>query len=100
MNSKSTKKPAPLNRSISLSPAEISKLKNKLITVKKNVNGQEIKNKIIHGNIFEVLDFLPDSFVDLLFIDPPYNLHKKFNLTNFKEMNDGEYARMDRFMAF
>ncbi len=93
MNSKSTKKPAPLNRSISLSPAEISKLKNKLITVKKNVNGQEIKNKIIHGNIFEVLDFLPDSFVDLLFIDPPYNLHKKFNLTNFTEMNDGEYAK-------
>ena len=91
MNSISTKKPAPLNRSISLSPSEISKLKNKLITVKKNVNGQEIKNKIIHGNIFEVLDFLPDSFVDLLFIDPPYNLHKKFNLTNFTEMNDSDY---------
>ena len=43
------------------------------------------------GILFEVLDFLPDSFVDLLFIDPPYNLHKKFNLTNFKEMNDNEY---------
>jgi len=55
------------------------------------VNKQEIKNKIINGNIFKILDFLPDNFVDLLFIDPPYNIHKKFNLTRFKEMNDTEY---------
>jgi len=91
MNNSNKKKPAPLNRTISLSPAEASKLKSELMSVKKNVNKQEIKNKIINGNIFKILDFLPDNFVDLLFIDPPYNIHKKFNLTRFKEMNDTEY---------
>ena len=91
MNFGTKKKPAPLNRTISLSPAESSKLKSELMSVKKNVNKQEIKNKIINGNIFKILDFLPDNFVDLLFIDPPYNIHKKFNLTRFKEMNDTEY---------
>lgn len=91
MNLNSTKKPAPLNRTLSLSPAEISKLKSKLLTVKKNITKQGIKNKIIKGDLFKILDFLPDNFIDLLFIDPPYNLHKKFNRTNFKEMNDDKY---------
>ena len=100
MNNSNKKKPAPLNRTISLSPAESSKLKSELMSVKKNVNKQEIKNKIINGNIFKILDFLPDNFVDLLFIDPPYNIHKKFNLTRFKEMNDTEYEeRIDSWLS-
>jgi len=87
----SEKKPAPLNRTLSLSPSEISKMKKKLVTVKKDADKQDINNKIINGDLFKVLDFLPNNFIDLLFVDPPYNLHKKFNLTNFNGMNDNEY---------
>ena len=86
MNLNSTKKPAPLNRTLSLSPAEISKLKSKLLTVKKNITKQGIKNKIIKGDLFKILDFLPDNFIDLLFIDPPYNLHKNY-LQNWSHQN-------------
>ena len=91
MNFGTKKKPAPLNRTLILSPGETAKLKTKLLSIKKNATAGDIKNKIINGNIFEIVDFLPNNFIDLLFIDPPYNLHKKFNLTRFKEMNDTEY---------
>jgi site-specific DNA-methyltransferase (adenine-specific) len=37
------------------------------------------------------MDFLPDNFVDLLFLDPPYNLNKNFSSVNFKEMKDDDY---------
>jgi site-specific DNA-methyltransferase (adenine-specific) len=43
--------------------------------------------------VFDVLDFLPSGFVDLLFIDPPYNLNKSFNSTQFKELPLAEYAK-------
>jgi DNA modification methylase len=87
----SAKKPAPLNRTLSLPPSEISKMKKKLVAIKKDVGKQDINNKIINGDLFKVFDFLPNNFIDLLFVDPPYNLHKKFNLTNFNGMNDNEY---------
>ncbi len=32
-----------------------------------------------------IINFLPDKFVDLLFLDPPYNLNKKFSQTNFRK---------------
>jgi site-specific DNA-methyltransferase (adenine-specific) len=53
----------------------------------------EIVNKTINQDIFEVLEYLPDSFVDLIFVDPPYNLNKKFNLTSFKEMDSLAYEQ-------
>src|SRR5690606_37855520 len=52
----------------------------------------ELQNKLIKGNLFDVLGILPDNFIDLLIIDPPYNLQKKFNSSEFKEMNEEEYS--------
>src|SRR5690554_6567527 len=85
------KRKAPLNRTLTLSPSEISSLKEKIITLNEKSSLKEIKNRIINGDIFSVIDYLPDNFVDLLFIDPPYNLYKKFNSGKFNEMNDSEY---------
>ena len=36
---------------------------------------------------------LPNSFVDLLILDPPYNLFKNYNGTLFKEKGKREYQR-------
>lgn len=91
MNSKQIKKPAPLNRTLTISLTEVSKLKHKLFTINKSVGQHKIKNKIIRGDIFQILDLLPKNFIDLLFIDPPYNLYKQFNLTKFKEMDGAKY---------
>ncbi|MGA8263460.1 MAG: DNA methyltransferase [Ignavibacteriaceae bacterium] len=87
------KKRAPLNRTLTVSEKEITDLKKKLLfTSGKILSKKQIINKIIHGDIFDVLELLPDKFVDLLFVDPPYNLDKKFNLTVFKEMGNEKYA--------
>ena len=53
---------------------------------------ENILNKTINGNTFEILKKLPKKFVDLLIVDPPYNLSKNYNGKKFKEMNDSDYA--------
>lgn len=91
MSFKQTKSKAPLNRTLTLSSPEIKAFKENLLLIDKDVPLYQITNKIINGNIFDTLDFLPNNFIDLLFIDPPYNLYKKFNSGEFKEMNDEDY---------
>lgn len=87
------KKRAPLNRTLTLTDSERAEFNKKLLFNKeKPFASKNIVNKIINGDIFHTLDLLPDSFIDLLFVDPPYNLHKKFNLTTFKEMDIDKYA--------
>jgi site-specific DNA-methyltransferase (adenine-specific) len=81
----------PRNKTIQLTKSEILKYKKRLIKITKPVSIEEIKNKIINQDIFEVLDFLPCSFADLVFIDPPYNLNKRFNFASFKEMDLKKY---------
>jgi len=94
------KQRAPRNKTIILSDSEISNLKNRLIKINKSSSLEIIENKTIHQDIFEVLDYLPDSFVDLIFVDPPYNLNKTFNLTSFKEMESEKYEQwLDSWVA-
>ena len=85
------KKRAPYNRTLVLLPEEIEKLKMNLLNLSESARANDIENKIIKQDLFEAIDFLPDKFIDLLFIDPPYNLDKKFNNTTFKEMDSDEY---------
>ena len=51
-----------------------------------------IENKIVNQDIFEILEFLPNSFADLLILDPPYNLTKTFNSTTFRKKSAAKYA--------
>ncbi len=88
-----SKKKAPRNRTIELNDVEIERFRKKLIKIDRPVLVEEIENKTICQDVFEVLDYLPDKFVDLVFVDPPYNLNKKFNLTSFKEMESDKYER-------
>lgn len=87
------KQRAPRNRTITLTNTEIERFEKKLIKIKKPVSVEEIENKTIWQDIFEVLDYLPNSFIDLVFVDPPYNLNKTFNRTLFKEMDPEKYER-------
>lgn len=86
------KQRAPRNRTITLDKNEILNFENKLIKIDKPVSVSDIENKTINQDIFQVLDFLPERFVDLVFVDPPYNLDKKFNLTTFKAMESEKYG--------
>ncbi|NQU77267.1 site-specific DNA-methyltransferase [Candidatus Falkowbacteria bacterium] len=87
----SDKNRAPRNRTINLSKDDILKYGDKLLKIGKTIAIDDILNKTIYGDIYDVVDYLPSGFVDLVFVDPPYNLSKKFNLTSFKEMESDKY---------
>lgn len=86
------KKGAPRNRTVSIDEAELSFLKKRIASLKSFTSVEELIDKTICGNTLEILVYLPDHFVDLAFIDPPYNLTKNFNSMSFKEMNSNSYA--------
>ena len=79
------------NRTLFITDEDIEIFSKKLIKVEKEVNENDIINKTINQDIFEVLDFLPSNFVDLLFVDPPYNLKRGFNEVSFDKMSREDY---------
>ncbi|MCU0413097.1 MAG: site-specific DNA-methyltransferase, partial [Ignavibacteriaceae bacterium] len=85
------KKPAGLNRSLRLTEAELIKYSSQLINLTEPQKLKSVTNKIINQDILSAVKYLPENFVDLLFIDPPYNITKKFNRVVFREMNNDEY---------
>jgi site-specific DNA-methyltransferase (adenine-specific) len=86
------KKPAPQNRTLTLAKTEKEKLSRSLLRLEKKVSAQNIVNRTICQDIFSAAPLLPDAFVDLLFLDPPYNLDKTFGKSEFKRMANLEYA--------
>src|SRR3989338_1570705 len=85
------KQRAPRNRTIVLNDEDVLSLRERLIQLDKPASLEDIENKTIHQNTFEALEYLPNQFVDLVFVDPPYNLDKTFNLTSFKAMEVEQY---------
>jgi site-specific DNA-methyltransferase (adenine-specific) len=83
---------APRNRTIILADEDKSRYQTQLIRLDTPVDAENIINKTICQNLFDLLDHLPGQFVDLLFVDPPYNLNKSFNQRNFNQMSLGAYA--------
>ena len=49
-------------------------------------------NSTIIGDSFENVKKLADSSIDLLIVDPPYNLRKFYHGNSFNKMTMGEYA--------
>lgn len=86
------KQKAPKNRTLALNELEKSKLTKKLALLKSKSVIKKIENKIINQDFFEAVKFLPDKFIDLLIIDPPYNLNKSFNQFNFKSRSINQYS--------
>jgi site-specific DNA-methyltransferase (adenine-specific) len=83
---------APRNRTLRLSPTEKARYASRLVRLCALVPLHDIANKTIHQDLLMMLAWLPESFVDLLFIDPPYNLTKEFNGTTFREQSADAYT--------
>jgi len=93
------KKRAPRNRTLSIKENEISFYEKEFVNLNKKVSIQTVLNKTINQDLNEALSFLPDNFVDLLFLDPPYNLQKDFNTIKFREMSIEDYSKwIDDFL--
>ena len=79
---------SPNNRTLILYKEEKEELEKQLTKLNKPVEILEITNKTIFGDLLQNLKHLPTAFVDLLIIDPPYNLDKQFGDTKFSKMSD------------
>lgn len=94
------KNKAPYNRTLEISPAEEKALKSGLLKLNSPVKLNQINNRIINQDLFSVIDLLPDSFVSLLFIDPPYNIYKTFNSNTFSIVDTDKYELwMDSWLS-
>ena len=90
---------APRNKTLAISDEDVVVHLNNLVELKKQATTAEIANRTINQDLFKMVDLLPNKFVDLLFIDPPYNLTKTFNSNNFKETSDNNYEEwLDSWM--
>lgn len=91
---------SPLNRTLKISKSDFDKYIPRLITINKKETVSKIINKTICQDLNEVIDLLPDNFVDLLIIDPPYNLNKSFNSLKIKAKTIDEYSQWaDNFIS-
>ena len=79
------------NKTIDISVEDGKKYLERCITLSKKAKTSSILDKTILGDAFSVLPLLPEKFVDLLIVDPPYNLNKDFNGTKFQKMTDDMY---------
>ncbi|MDR2650827.1 MAG: site-specific DNA-methyltransferase [Prevotellaceae bacterium] len=87
------KERAKRNKTITLSPDEYACFAQKICNLKgiKRIEIEDILNKTINNNLFDIIDYLPQQFADLIIIDPPYNLTKEFNGFTFKSSSKDEY---------
>ena len=74
-----------------LTEAEEAKYSQRLLILERPVEIQQILNRTINQDILVAASFLSDEFIDLLFIDPPYNLDKAFNGSKFKKRSQDNY---------
>ncbi len=82
---------SPRNRTLTLTEDERRRLAPQLLSPQKTLVADDLANRIIHGDFLEVIDFLPDAFVDLLILDPPYNLDKQFGDVKFGHLSNDAY---------
>ncbi len=75
---------ANLNRSIILESIEQEQLARQLVRIDQTITLDQVLNRTVNGDVFQVVDYLPENSVDLVFADPPYNLDKKFNSNSFE----------------
>ncbi|MEW5851986.1 MAG: site-specific DNA-methyltransferase [Myxococcota bacterium] len=81
------------NRSVRLSDDERGTFARRLARVERPVSCSDILDRTICGDMLKVAPLLPAGFVDLLFLDPPYNLNKQFNQTSFAAVPLEEYEQ-------
>ncbi len=85
------KRRAPRNRTLTCAPEEKARLAAKILYPDELARTGSVGGRIICGDTFEVAENLPRGFIDLLVLDPPYNLSKNYGDRLFKEKGKADY---------
>ncbi len=78
------------NRSLELTELDRQRLKPKLISIDQAKRSLPVGT--IQADSVSIASLLPDRFVDLLILDPPYNLSKNFNGLRFERRSVEAYT--------
>lgn len=81
---------APRNRTLTLGEEEIPSLRP-LISSAADLRDGYHDDMIVNADLFDCLDLIPDSYFNLIIIDPPYNLSKDFHGRKFSAMKGEDY---------
>jgi site-specific DNA-methyltransferase (adenine-specific) len=87
----STKQRAPRNKTITLTDEDRRALRPLLATPSQALS--EFSDRTFLGDCVAIAPLLPRAFVDLLFLDPPYNLNKRFGDVDFTRRPVEEYTQ-------
>ncbi len=80
------------NRTLVLSEAERLRLQSCLVTPAQLQGGHPFLDQTIQGDCLAIAPLLPPQSIDLLVLDPPYNLTKTFNGKRFSRQSVAAYA--------
>lgn len=79
------------NRTLTADASEAQQLRDMLL-IPDSIHGMNFLGRTICGDCFEVLKKIPNRTVDLLILDPPYNLNKKFGAKSFSRVSVDDYT--------
>ena len=85
------KKRAPRNRTLTCTEAELASLSTDLLRLTEAASPELLTNRIVNQDLDHAMPFLPAGFVDLLILDPPYNLTKNYNGHIFRSREAEDY---------
>ncbi len=86
-----SKTPSAKNRSVRLTEADKSRLRKKLLKPA-DFKRMEVPVGTYNGDCLDLLNHIPEASVNLLFLDPPYNLAKEFKSSKFCRRTPAEYG--------
>lgn len=79
------------NRTMICTPKEIDNYSKELLELHSFENIADICDRIICQDMFFAVKYLPNNEIDLLILDPPYNLSKNYNNHIFRKKNSSDY---------
>lgn len=79
------------NKTIQMTVEEGQAYLEQCISISEKATLDTVLDKTIYGDTFETLRLLPEKSVDLLIVDPPYNLDKNFHGNKFNKTSDELY---------
>ena len=83
---------APRNRTLFVEVSESEQLQSRLFVERPHTRFLQPIEGTINGDFREWIPLLPAVHVDLLFLDPPYNLNKVFNGRRFSRSSVDDYT--------
>jgi site-specific DNA-methyltransferase (adenine-specific) len=90
-DAKSAKKRAPRNRTLEVLEPEANTIRERLLSID-DLKSNSILGRTVLGDCLQAFDALPKEWVDLLVLDPPYNMNKKFGGSTFSRVPVAEYT--------